>query len=191
MATPVVIVSGRGMGVSDSVREYVEKKIGKYRDIFQRVVSRIDVECSGNLAARGVDSDFKVEITAYLPKKTIRIEKSGADVYGLIDKASDVLIKEVKKYKGKIRMRIPKGKVVPLEKVRDVEGEEFIAYFPKVSKVIKVKDVRPVSSEEAIEKMELANYKTFLFMDIDTGFPSLVYKRKSGGYGLVQLQTKA
>ena len=191
MALPDVTVSGRGVKITGPIRKYIEEKIGKYSEIYSSIVTSIEVVCIQTVASRGVKGDFKVQIFAYLPKVTARVEKEGADLYGLIDLATDVLIRKVKRYKDQYRKWEGKDKWVTVKNSdRGTEEGSFVSYTPKVSKTKIVKKGVPIMPEEAIERMEMNDYDTFLFKDSKTGFCSMVYRRKDRTYGLIQLQSE-
>jgi putative sigma-54 modulation protein len=46
--------------------------------------------------------------------------------------------------------------------------------------------LKPMSPEEAALQMDLLGHEFFVFRDADNGQTSVVYKRKSGGYGLIE-----
>ena len=43
-----------------------------------------------------------------------------------------------------------------------------------------------MSSEEAILQMELLGHSFYLYKDSDTNITCVVYKRKDGGYGIIE-----
>ena len=43
-----------------------------------------------------------------------------------------------------------------------------------------------MSSEEAILQMDLLGHNFFLYKDEETDMPAVVYKRKDGGYGIIE-----
>jgi len=43
-----------------------------------------------------------------------------------------------------------------------------------------------MAEAEAIERMELLGYDQFLFLNKATGKMSMIYRRRRGGYGLVE-----
>jgi putative sigma-54 modulation protein len=49
-------------------------------------------------------------------------------------------------------------------------------------------DVVPMSTEEAIEQMELLGHDFFLFYSAEEAAINLVYRRNDGNYGLLQPQ---
>ena len=44
-----------------------------------------------------------------------------------------------------------------------------------------------MKEEEAILQMELLNHNFFVFLDADTEAVSIVYKRKDGNYGKIEV----
>ena len=45
-----------------------------------------------------------------------------------------------------------------------------------------------MDEEEAILQMELIGHQFYLFKNIDTSKEAVVYKRKNGGYGLIEAE---
>jgi ribosomal subunit interface protein len=187
MALPEITVSGRGMEITDPIRDYIETKIQKYSQIYESVVTRIEVECIENVAAKGVDKDFSIDISAYLPRAIARVEKKGKDLYALIDKAADILIRKIKRYKDKLR-KWEGQEEWELEEYPDVKADsDFQSYNPDISKTVELEDTKPMTPQEAIERMELLGYDFFLFRDLLNKRCSVVYRRQDLTYGLVRL----
>ena len=67
----------------------------------------------------------------------------------------------------------------------DIEEEE-----DPNNKIIKRKtiEVKPMDEEEAILQMELLGHQFYLFKNSDTNKEAVVYKRKNGGYGLMEAE---
>ena len=187
MALPDLKVSGHGMEVTEALRAYIEEKLKKYERLFELATS-VEVECTENVAARGVDKDFRVEISMKLPRTVARVEKEGSDLYALVDQATDVIFRKVKRYKDKLRQWEGKKQWVVEEEIgrEEEDDSDFITYVPKIVKRKKIEECRPVSEAEAIERMEMMGYDCFLFKSKETGLISMVYRRKRGGYGLVE-----
>ena len=47
-------------------------------------------------------------------------------------------------------------------------------------------EVKPMNEEEAILQMELLNHQFYMYKDSDTNKVAVVYKRKDGGYGIIE-----
>ena len=46
--------------------------------------------------------------------------------------------------------------------------------------------VKPMSPEEAVLQMDLLEHDFYMFKNADSDGISIVYKRKNGGYGLIE-----
>ncbi len=191
MGLPAVQISGDGMDITEAIKDYINDKLSKYENIFE-IATNIRVECSEHVAARGVDKDFKVEVLMNLPRTQARVEKKGADLYAAIDEVTDVLVRKVKKYKGKLRQWEGKApwKTLGPEEELDVEEDDkswyFPHYIPKIERRKKLDNCTPISEAEAIERMEMLGYDSFLFKNKKSGQYCMIYRRRQGGYGIVE-----
>ena len=54
--------------------------------------------------------------------------------------------------------------------------------------IVKVKQfsVKPMSPEEAVLQLELIGHDFFVFRSDDSGDINVIYRRKDGGYGLIE-----
>ncbi len=52
----------------------------------------------------------------------------------------------------------------------------------------KTHQATPMSLDQAMYEMELVGHDFFLFVDADSGVPSVVYRRKGWSYGVIRLQ---
>lgn len=189
MSSPAVRISGHGMEVTDAITSYITEKLTKYERIFE-VATSIEVVCSENLSARGVDKDFAVEIVMTLPKEHIRVEKDGADLYAIIDEITDVLSRKVKRYKEK---REGWEGAAPWKDAGAKDGsaairldENIVHYSPKFVERKTVEDSRPMSEEEAVERMETLGDTSYLFKNAKSGRYSMVYRKREGEYVIVE-----
>jgi len=59
--------------------------------------------------------------------------------------------------------------------------------------VIRAKDheARPMSLEQALYEMELVGHDFYLFVDAESGRPSVVYRRRGWSYGVIRLKAEA
>ncbi len=168
---------GKNMEVTDALREVTEKKLGRLDKYFQK-----DIE--GNVTFSTQKNRKIIEVTINLPGTIIRAEESSDDMYASIDRAVDILERQIRKYKTKLQKRYQNGETIRFENVMPlpVERDED---RPKLVKRKKF-GLKPMSYEEAILQMELLRHNFFVFMDADTEDVSVVYKRKDGDYGLIE-----
>jgi len=171
-----LIFTGKNVEVTEALKEVTEKKLNRLDKYFQKDVA-------ANVVF-SVERNWKIlEITINLPGTILRVEESSDDMYTSIDKAVDVLERQIRKYKTKLQRRYQAGETIRFENVMPLEEEERDK--PRIVKTKRF-GVKPMSVEEAILQMELLRHSFFVFMNADTEEVSVVYKRKDGNYGLIE-----
>jgi putative sigma-54 modulation protein len=172
-----MIYTGKNVEVTDALREVTEKKLTKLDKYFQK-----DIE--GNVTFSTQKNRKIIEVTINLPGTIIRAEESSDDMYASIDKAVDVLERQVRKHKTKLQKRYKNNETIRFDNVMPLTVEED----SDKPKLVKTKRfiLRPMSSEEAILQMELLRHNFFVYLDGETNDVGIVYKRKDGDYGLIE-----
>jgi putative sigma-54 modulation protein len=166
-----VAVRGKNMEVTNALREYVEKKVGKLEKFVDQPVNaqvNLYVERGRHI----------VEVTAALNGLLLRGEEATGDMYASIDLVSEKLEKQLLKYKTRFKKRgrengISEAAPEPI----DHEGV-----------VVKTKRfiVKPLTLDEAIVQMNLLSHDFFVFANAETDRMSVLYRRKDGNYGLLE-----
>lgn len=191
MKTNEIQIKFIGMEPTDALKQYVLDKVGKYEHLLDEAVS-MSVTLKQYLSQRGVDSDFRVNMNVSPPKSIVRVEQDGQNMYAIIDEASDTLARRLKRYYEKKAYWEGKNpwKVIEADETYegDMDGSEnqYIGYTPTIAVRKKLEDMTPLEEGEAIERMELLGYDQFLFKNKKTGKISMIYRRKRGGYGLIE-----
>lgn len=171
--------TGKNMEVTNALREVTEKKMSKLDKYFQK-----DIE--GNITFSTQKNRKIIEVTINLPGTIIRAEESSDDMYASIDKAIDVLERQIRKHKTKLQKRYQNNETIRFENVAPLIKDED-ADKPKLVKRKRF-GLKPMSYDEAILQMELLRHNFFVFMDAETEDINVVYKRKDGDYGLIEPQ---
>lgn len=169
-----VLVRGRNVDVTNALKEYVEKRVGKLTRFLD------DIEEATVIMVVEGDS-HKVEVTVPFNGMILRGEEATGDMYGSIDLVVDKLEKQIEKYKGKInRRRVQYDAKVPVD--------NKYAYEDEGPSVVKTKRfaVKPMPVEEAVLQMNLLGHSFFVFSNAETEQVNVVYKRKDGNYGLIE-----
>ena len=176
-----VNVRGENIEVTSAIREYVEKKIAKLDKYLDQNVS---ATAHVNLKTYP-DKTAKVEVTIPLPYLVLRAEETSADMYGSIDLVTDKLIRQIRKHKTKVnRKSREKGfDYVDFATDENDENEE------KQIEIVRTKNiaVKPMDSEEAVLQMEMLGHNFFIYKDADTNDINIVYRRRDGKYGLINI----
>lgn len=174
-------IRGEKLEVTQSIKEYIEKKVGKV----EKYLGRTDeVYVHANIKTYH-DGKAKVEVTITDESFVLRAEEVDQTLYGAIDLVADKLERQIRKNKSKVNRKLrEKGKEEVFTFVDEVPEEEEIDLEIVRSKEI---DLKPMDFEEAILQMDMLGHSFFVFNDAETDETAIVYKRKHGKYGLLQL----
>ncbi|QIM15899.1 ribosome-associated translation inhibitor RaiA [Leucobacter insecticola] len=205
-----VNIRGKNVGITDRFKDYVETKAEKVEGLLPKAqFFEISVSRQSDRSPQFGD---RVEITLVGPGPVIRAESTGGDKYTAFDMAYGRVLERIRRMKDKKQEHRGRGrtsladaaahdfdmvavKPAPLEVVESVatggiqiEGQEAgeEQYSPVV---IRTKEfpAEKLSTEEAVDQMELVGHDFFLFVESETGRPSVVYRRKGWNYGVISL----
>ena len=130
----------------------------------------------------------KIEITVPAMHYTLRSEESNDDLYAAIDFSIDKLEGQMRKLKTKLEKRHNKDGIGRSIIYSEIEEP----YNISEDEIVKTKtyNLKPITMEEAIIEMEAIGHDFYLYLDTDDEKVSVLYKRKEGGYGLIQAENK-
>lgn len=168
--------TGKNVEVTEALKDVTNKKLKRLDKFFDKGVE-------GNVIY-SVERNWKIiEITINLPGTILRVEESSDDMYKSIDKAVDILERQIRKYKTKLQRKHQTGETIRFENVIPLKDED-----DEKPKIVRTKKfgMKPMSVEEAVLQMELLRHNFFVFMNADSEEVSVVYKRKDGNYGLIE-----
>jgi len=181
-----ISINGQGITISERLSQYVEKKVGRLDRYMPNLVDvRVDLSETN---ARNMEERTVAQITIRDSRGTIlRAEERSDDIFAAIDTVVDKLYRQIRKYRGKQQ-----------RKDRNA-GEKFIAGDPLpiedavieedlTQDIVRRKQflLNPMSTEEAIDQMELLGHDFFVFFNPDEDQVNIVYKRHDSNYGLLQ-----
>ena len=118
------------------------------------------------------------EITA-----NILVKESGINIYAAIDLVLEKLERQIRKNKTKIKHKTNKENI---DVFIDFEITEEEVNNNKIIKRKKVEN-KPMDEEEAILQMDLLGHDFFIFKNISTDNVAVVYRRKDGDYGIIEM----
>jgi putative sigma-54 modulation protein len=169
-------ITEKKIQVSDEIKQYAERKIGKI-DRFFRGDSEAFVTFSSER------SRYNAEVTIENNGTFYRVSESTNDMHASIDSAVAAIERQIRKHKTRLEKRLREGafdKEPEADVIQEPEEREF--------EVVRTKQfpIKPMTTEEAILQMNLLEHEFFAFKDQtqDNAF-SVVYRRKNGGYGLI------
>ncbi len=170
---------GRNLEVTDALRNYVDKRLSRLERFSQSIVDArvvLSIKADGKFERRQ-----RVEMQLNVPNGIIRAEEAAADMYQAIDAATDVLERQLVKFRQKFLTRTQRGELPPsMDTVSD--DEEFEPLIVRNKRF----ELRPMSPEDAAAQMEALGHDFFVFTNASTNAVSVIYKRRDGHYGLIE-----
>ncbi len=172
-------IIGRRYDVTDKIRDYVEKKLGKLDKFFKD-------ESEARVVIGTIKDNDYIEATIYASGMMYRAEASDKEILAAIDKIVDVIERQIRKNKTRLSKKIKRDATLDANLISGAtytEGEET-----KEFEVVKTKrfTVKPMSVEEAILQMNLLGHTFFVFKNQETDEMNVVYKRKDGKYAVIE-----
>lgn len=201
-----IVVKGRHTDVGERFRAHVEDKLAKVAKLDGKV-SRIDVEICEEHNPRLADQRSRVELTCLTRGPVVRAEAAAPDAYAALDLAAARL--EARLRKAADRRRVHHGSRTPVSVAAATAGlpngagpistngtapvgdAEVTDDGPIGPLLVREKDhvAAPMTLDQALFEMELVGHDFYLFVDIDRGMPSVVYRRHGYDYGVIRLVT--
>lgn len=164
--------------LNDSIKDYAIKKLSKLDRYFQEEATTAitfsvekDHLCGVEITIRGGGTLFRAQT-----------EDPDGDMRGAVDSAVGYIERQILKNKTRLSKRL-RIDAFPAPAANDFEVAE-----EKEFNIVRTKrfSVKPMSPEEAILQMNLLDHTFFVFRNVDDPSLSIVYRRKNGGYGLIE-----
>lgn len=181
-----ILIQGRNVEVSDSLRGTVEDKLSRlvrFLDGMERAEVRFLEERNPRIADKEV-----CEVTMHGHGHVVRARAAAGDSFAAVDRVVDKLEHRIEKLKGKLADRShPRrhGSVDSQTGQGDARGDtEEDEGQPRIVRT-KQFAIKPMTPEEAALQMELLSHDFFLFTNADTSAAAVVYRRKDGQIGLI------
>lgn len=208
-----IVVTGRHTQVKQRFRDVVETKMNRVTAIApdaQR--AQIVLTHEGN--PRQADTAKRVEITVIAGRTVVRAEASSTDEFSALDMALDKLTLRLRRTRDRRKdhrrgyanpVPVDLGVIAPEPEPEEEPNNSPQAAVasdlgPGESVEVQVGDTpivirrklhiaEPMSIDEALYQMELIGHDFFLFVNKETGRPSVVYHRHGWSYGVFEIDT--
>ncbi len=201
-----ITVSSRNIELTEALRFAAEEKIGRLSR-FLEDIERAEVHFFEERNPRISEKDV-CEVTVEGHGHHIRAKVAAGDPYAAIDGVVAKLEHQLHKVKTKLVAKshsrraksavatkpdlIDMSVLIPdspadNDAARDVSNGHHVEGEAKGSVIVKVKSftMKPMTPEEAAEKMELLGHGFFFFSNVLTGRAAVVYFRHDGDVGLI------
>ncbi len=183
-----LVLKGKNFVISDRIREYVEKKVGKL-DRYLPDIDETRVEITEEKTKSAKDRKI-VQITLRTNGTILRAEERSEAIYACIDTVVDKIHRQIVRYKGKRidRWQGQTNKRQEFEVMPELEPEFIDALAEEDDrKIVRTKrfTIHPMNEDEAVEQMELLGHDFFVFYNADLGRINVLYRRADNNYGLI------
>ncbi|MBE7035210.1 MAG: ribosome-associated translation inhibitor RaiA [Ruminococcaceae bacterium] len=175
-----ITMTGKQIELTQGLKDRINDRFSKLDRYFHK-----ETEASVTLSVQREQQ--VVEATIYSGNLIMRVEEATVDMYMSIDNAVDILERQLRKHKTRIEKKLKK-------ETFDAAAIEQIPYGEAVEEETEFKIVRrkrfetkPMSPEEAILQMNLLGHQFYIFTNAETGESNVVYQRKNGDYGLIEV----
>lgn len=187
-----VMVHGRNVDVTDYVKEYVTKKVGKLERYLPQI-GDVRAELTQNMT-RSADDRYTAQITIWTNGQILRAEEATSDIFASIDATVDKMSSQIRRFKGRRydnRRRASHAVTREAEIIATAQAADELAEAEEEAvRIIRRKEfmIQPMDEDEAAEQMELLGHDFFVFFNPQAKAVNVIYKRKDGNYGLLQPQ---
>ncbi|MFF2370102.1 ribosome hibernation-promoting factor, HPF/YfiA family [Agromyces sp. NPDC058110] len=213
-------IVGRNLGITDRFRTYATEKSEKIAHLADRAI-RLDVKLTRHHEKNGNTGPDRVELTLVGKGPVVRAEADGSDKYAAFDVALGRLLERIRRAKDRRKVHRGQHRPTSIREATDLgfaevgvqaatpevleqvrtgsipvidetaaSHEDDDVYCPVVIRR-KVFATTPMTVDDALSFMELVGHDFYLFVDSETGRPSVVYRRKGWDYGLIGLDENA
>ncbi|MDR3293259.1 MAG: ribosome-associated translation inhibitor RaiA [Clostridiales bacterium] len=160
----------------------------KLKDILTKKIEKLDKYFDDGVSAKinlseSAAKNLTMEITIKTGNTLLRAETTGESQYDNIDVILPKIEKQIVKFKTKNKTKA--------QKAAEYASFLYMSGYDagdagKITKKKKL-DLVPMTTDDALDNIDLIGHDFFVFINSETDAVNIVYKRKSGGYGLIEL----
>ena len=175
-----VIISARGLTVSKTYKDAVTAKLTKLEPILPKIVE-MKVVLSKEKHRR------TAALTVVAKKHTLRSVETAGDLAAAVDMAIDALFRQGRALKERLKDR--KGATARRQPLSLLDGgpRSGTGAAPPNVAVTQV-PLKPMSVVDAVEQLRASGDECLLFTNAMTDSVSVIYRRRGGGFGLIESQ---
>jgi|SaaInl7_135m_RNA_FD_contig_21_3436418_length_1540_multi_19_in_0_out_0_3 putative sigma-54 modulation protein len=185
-------VTFRNFGITPQAKEYALKRLDKVvRSLPNLAGAAVEIRFDRNAPE---ESAVVVQATLSAKGTLLRAEDSGINATAAIDRVHDILSRRIRDWKGRKhasrrRDAARRRDALEVEAAAADDGVTESEIEPGDADNIvrmKIHETKPLFVEDAVEEMNLVGHDFYFFLNAETERHCVVYRRKAGGYGLIQ-----
>ncbi len=178
-----ITVAGQNIAITEALKDYAEKKIGKIDHFFTEGITNGKVEMVYH-KTKSPEKSCEAKVIIHVHGAILSAREENSDMYAAIDLLFEKIEKQLKKYKDKLKDRKGEKISVVLEDFNK-EDEDRTKDNPIV--YVNTHSLKPMSIEEASLQLQLQKNMEFIVFTSDiTNQMNVIYRRKDGDFGLIE-----
>ena len=192
-----VQIKAKDLKVNEDLRAFIEGRVGKLdRFIGRGADAKLELR---HEHPRTGGARVVAQLTVAHRQTILRAEEQHADVHRAVDLAVDTMMTQIRRYHSKRVDRSRRPTVAEFVALPDLAAADLAELDAAIDEVENVGEqgeqeivrrkrfaLKPMSSGEAIDQLELLGHDFFVFHNADENQINVVYRRKGGAYGLIQ-----
>ncbi|PJF32634.1 MAG: ribosomal subunit interface protein [Phototrophicales bacterium] len=202
-----VNIHGQNLTITDGIEQYAQEQLGKL-DRYLPNISDIRLELARRHTKRGEDLTT-AQITlrhtrGAILRSEVVVQGNGRDAtLAAINEAADKMYRQIERFKGKqkksrrgnrdehFKYRATVEELETAEELPQVSVPDTLPDYDDDAEIVRRKVILMVgmSEQDAIDQMELLGHPFFVFLNSETNTVNVLYRRESGGYGILVPQT--
>ncbi|MFH1562675.1 MAG: ribosome-associated translation inhibitor RaiA [Nitrospirota bacterium] len=172
-----ISITARHIEVTDSVKEYLEKRLNKLKKYFKKEVN-IHVVFAAEKERRSIEVDINYN------GNILHSEVTTQDIHTSIDQVVEKLERQVKKCKDKIQ---GKNKILSTRQASKITEGIGLSSTEDIKKIKRKKlTLKPLELADAILQLERTKAGFLVFTDAQTDKVNVLYQCNDGNYGLIE-----
>ena len=176
-----IVVRGKHFDVPPPAEERARLKLGRlaqYLPLLEDASVEVDI---AHEKAKQPGQRFVVHVIISAHGVHLQAEERAAKLELAIDQVARALSQQARRHKERLYDRGRAAKEPPEPQIEREEPPGLLKHITKVKRF----PIRPMTSAEALEQMEMLKHDFFIFHDAEANQFALVYRRKAGDYGLI------
>lgn len=173
-----ITIVERKMQISDELRDYATKKVTKLDRYFHK-------DTSATITFSELKGKQTAEVTVRHNGMVFRAEETTTDMFASVDGMIRSIERQIRRNKTRLEKKLREG-AFDKAAANDASMSEYVE---ETYEIVRRKrfDVVPMTVEEAILQMNLLGHQFFFFKNAEADdAPAVIYKRATGGYGLIE-----
>lgn len=197
-----VRIKAKDFKVDEGLRDFIEARVAKLdRFIGRGAEAKMEIV---HEHPRSGGEHFIAQLTIAARHTLLRAEEQHADARRAVDLAVDTMLGQIRRYHSKRTDRNRRPSVAEFVTLPDLDDSDLAelraADTFDLPDTMVADDVgiglaivrrkrfalKPMTSDEAIDQLELLGHAFFVFINADEGAVNVLYRRRNGAYGLIQ-----